>query len=233
MRDQRAKIEPKGSFQLGSVDKAAVMRDQRAAAKADRLQRQIQQKQEVDFATFASTSSQDISCESSSEETGEVICLSYILFHFYVTFSYFLSPIPFSFSPIFALVIYLSFQQTGDEDEQFKLRRHPCGAYSFLKTPRYAMELIRGDVSSNLGASLANAFLLDLQAMDLLKPGLDVKQIIVDKSKIDREKDRMKVKSDEKHNDGLEKLICIGVDGKVDKTRTLCCTEKLRIKKGK
>lgn len=48
------------------------------------------------------------------------------------------------------------------------------------------MELIRGDVSSSLGASLA--LLLDLQAMDLLKPDLDVKHIIVDKWKMDREK---------------------------------------------
>ena len=62
------------------------------------------------------------------------------------------------------------------------------GAYSFLKTPRFSMELIRGDISSNLGANLGNAFLLDLQAMNLLKPDLDLKQIFLDKSKIDREK---------------------------------------------
>ena len=46
------------------------------------------------------------------------------------------------------------------------------------------MELIRGDVSSRLGASLANAFLFDLQAMDVLKPGLDVGQIMLDKCKL-------------------------------------------------
>ena len=63
------------------------------------------------------------------------------------------------------------------------------------------MELIRGNVSSNLGASLANALLLDLQAMDLLRPGVDVKGVALDKSKIDREKSRMKVKSDEKHKE--------------------------------
>jgi hypothetical protein len=57
--------------------------------------------------------------------------------------------------------------------------------------------------------------------MNLLKPGLDVKQIIVDKSKMDREKARMKVKSDEKHTHGLEKLFCIGIDEKVDKNTLL------------
>ena len=75
--------------------------------------------------------------------------------------------------------------------------REPSGTYNLLETPRYAMELIRGNVSSNLGASLANALLLDLQAMDLLRHGVDVKDVALDKSEIDREKGRMKVKSDE------------------------------------
>ena len=59
------------------------------------------------------------------------------------------------------------------------------------------MELIRGDVSSNLGASLANALMLDLKSMNLLQPNVDVKQIMVDKSKLDREKNRVRVKSTE------------------------------------
>lgn len=79
------------------------------------------------------------------------------------------------------------------------------------------MELIRGDVSSNLGASLGNALLLDLKAMNLLSPSVDVQQILIDKSKLDREKDRMRVKSNEILKEGVQKLICIGVDGKVDK----------------
>ena len=100
------------------------------------------------------------------------------------------------------------------------------------------MELIRGDDSSSLGASLANAPLLDLQAMDLLKPGFDVEQIIVDKLKMDREKERMKVQSNEKHKERLEKLICIGVDGKIDK-ETLVYQEvkdengEMKLKKGR
>lgn len=79
------------------------------------------------------------------------------------------------------------------------------------------MELIRGDVSSNLGASLANALMLDLKSMNLLQPNVDVKQIMVDKSKLDREKNRVRVKSTEMVGEGVENLLCIGVDGKVDK----------------
>ena len=100
------------------------------------------------------------------------------------------------------------------------------------------MELIRGNVSSNLGASLANALLLDLQAMDMLRPGVDVKGVALDKSKIDREKSRMKVKSDEKHKEDQEKLVCIGVNGKIDKD-TLMYREVMdengetKLKKGK
>ena len=52
--------------------------------------------------------------------------------------------------------------------------------------------------------------------MDLLRRGVDVKDMVHDKSKIDREKSKMKLKSGEKHKD-QEKLVCIGVDGKVDK----------------
>ena len=49
LRDQRAKKEPKGSFQLGPVDKAAVRRDKRTSAEAERLQKQNPKQQEVHF----------------------------------------------------------------------------------------------------------------------------------------------------------------------------------------
>ena len=55
LRDQRAKKGSKGSFQLGPVDEAAVKRDKRTPAEAERLQK-TQKQQEVDVATFASTS---------------------------------------------------------------------------------------------------------------------------------------------------------------------------------
>ena len=53
--------------------------------------------------------------------------------------------------------------------------------------------------------------------MDLLRHGVDVKDVVLDKSKIDREKSRMKLESDEKHKEDQEKLVCIGVNGKIDK----------------
>jgi hypothetical protein len=108
----------------------------------------------------------------------------------------------------------------------------------FLKTPRYAMELIRGEVSSRIGASIANAFLLDLQAMDVLKSGLDVGQIILDKGKIDREKNRMKDKSDRKQGENVGPLLCIGVDSKIDRHTLMYIgvtseDGEIKLKKGK
>ena len=42
----------------------------------------------------------------------------------------------------------------------------------------------------------------------------------MDKSKIDREKARVKNKSDKLHEDRAENLICIGIDGKISKLVT-------------
>ena len=72
LRDQRAKIGPKGSFQLGYVDQSDVKRCQRTAAEGERLRRQIQKQQEVVF-TFAFTINQDTSLESQTEDLGQVI----------------------------------------------------------------------------------------------------------------------------------------------------------------
>ena len=78
-----------------------------------------------------------------------------------------------------------------------------------LKVPRYSMELIRGDVSSNLEACLADSFALDLQDMGFLNPSIPLEDIL-DKFKIDRENVRVKVTSCQKHVH--DNLICIGVD---------------------
>lgn len=69
LRDQRTKIGPKGSFQLGLVNTAAAKRDQMSLGEADKLQRHIQKKQWEALATFTSTSSKDISLESSSSQS--------------------------------------------------------------------------------------------------------------------------------------------------------------------
>lgn len=59
-----------------------------------------------------------------------------------------------------------------------------------IKIPH--IELNTGDVSSNLGASLANALLLDLRAMGLLILNINIKDIYIDKWKIDRAKAKVK-----------------------------------------
>ena len=50
------------------------------------------------------------------------------------------------------------------------------------------LQLVRGDISSNLGASLANALFFDLKAMGLLIPSININDIIIDKCKVDRAK---------------------------------------------
>lgn len=79
------------------------------------------------------------------------------------------------------------------------------------------MEIIRADVPSRFGASLANTFLLDLRIVDLLETGLDVVQIIMDECKLDREKKRMKEKSEKKQFESTSPLAFIGVGSKIDK----------------
>ena len=74
----------------------------------------------------------------------------------------------------------------SDETEDYKQLDGPLQVpYNLTKIPRYALELVRGDISSNLGASLANALLFDLRAMGLLIPNIDIKNIYMDKYKID------------------------------------------------
>ena len=77
-------------------------------------------------------------------------------------------------------------------DDSFDLGWKFKGPYSLLKVPRPSMELIRDDVSSNLRACLSNAFLSNLKDMGFLNPSIPVKDIILDKSKIDWEKAKVK-----------------------------------------
>ena len=102
-------------------------------------------------------------------------------------------------------------------DDSFEPGRMLKGHYSLLKVLRYSMELIRGDVSSNLEDCVANPFLLDLQDMGFLNPSIPLNDIILDKCKIDRKKARVKVASYQKHVQDYDNLICIGVDCRVDK----------------
>ena len=58
--------------------------------------------------------------------------------------------------------------------------------YNLTKIPGCALEFVRGDISSNLGASLANTLLLELRAMGLLLPNIGIKNIYMDKCKIEQ-----------------------------------------------
>ena len=100
-------------------------------------------------------------------------------------------------------------------------KSHPKGPYSLIKFPRYALELVRGDISSNLGASLANALLLNLKVMGLFIPNININDIIIDKCKVDRAKTKVKTTAQQKHDQSMENLICIAVDGRMDKDTLL------------
>ena len=48
---------------------------------------------------------------------------------------------------------------------QKKCNSEPTEAYSLMNFPRFAMELVRNDVSSSMGAALANALLINLTSL--------------------------------------------------------------------
>ena len=73
----------------------------------------------------------------------------------------------------------------SDETEDYKQLDSPLQVpYNLTKIPRYALE--SGVISSNLGASLAHALLLDLRAMGLFIPNINIKNIYMDKCKIEQ-----------------------------------------------
>ena len=73
----------------------------------------------------------------------------------------------------------------SDETEDYKQLDSPLQVpYNLTKIPRYAR--VRGDIFSNLGASLAHALLLNLRAIGLFIPNIDIKNIYMDKCKIEQ-----------------------------------------------
>ena len=75
----------------------------------------------------------------------------------------------------------------SDETEDYKQLDSPFQVpYNLTKIQRYALELVRGDIFSNLGASLAHTLLLDLRAIGLFIPNIDIKNIYMDKCKIEQ-----------------------------------------------
>jgi len=186
LKDQRSKMGPKGLFQLGTMDKQAAKRQQRAVMEAKR-RADYTENHDLQKNIVSTVSSEYISHSDSSQSS--------------------------------------SADDDTVTDSLFTTANFPTSSksYSYLKTPRFGMELIRGDVSSSLGASLGNALMLDLHSMGLFKLSVDLAQIFLDKSKIDREKARVKDKNDTLHQDHAENLICIGIDGKVPIFCICCC----------
>ena len=90
----------------------------------------------------------------------------------------------------------------------------PTSEYSTIKFPSFALELVRGDCSSSLGAALGNALLHDIR--HLLKPDVDLRHIIMDKAKLDRAKAKIKVIGDKLQAAEKSNCICLGVDSKID-----------------
>ena len=76
---------------------------------------------------------------------------------------------------------------SSDETEDYKQLDSPLQvSYNLTKFLGCALELVRGNISSNLGASLAHTLLLDLRAMGLLLPNIDIKNIYMDECKIEQ-----------------------------------------------
>ena len=63
--------------------------------------------------------------------------------------------------------------------------------------------------------------LFDLKSMGLLIPSININDIIIDKCKVDRAKIKVKTTAQQKHDQSMENLICIAVDGRMDKDTLL------------
>ena len=72
------------------------------------------------------------------------------------------------------------------------------------------MELIRGDLYSSLGAAFGNALLFDIKP--LFQPHVDINEILIGKSKIDRAKSKVKVISEVRQLEGKTQAICVDVE---------------------
>jgi len=73
-----------------------------------------------------------------------------------------------------------------NEEDQYH-PTHACDHMSYVKFHKFAMELIRYNVSSRQGAALANALLLDLEDYICSNQSIPALSLIfLDKSKVDR-----------------------------------------------
>ena len=88
----------------------------------------------------------------------------------------------------------------------------PTSEHNTVKLPCFALELVRGDWSSSLGATLSNALLHDIS--HLLKPEVDLCHIVMDKAKLDLAKAKIKVIGDKLQAAEKSNCICLGVGSK-------------------
>ena len=63
------------------------------------------------------------------------------------------------------------------------------------------------------------------EAMGLLIPNININDIIIDECNVDRAKTKVKTTAQQKHDQSMENLICIAVDG--EWIRTHCCIRKM------
>ena len=76
------------------------------------------------------------------------------------------------------------------------------------------MECVRGEISSRSAAAIGNAILHDIK--DLLKPGVSLSTIMLDKCKMDRAKSKVRYISEEVKSADKSGFVCIGIDGRTD-----------------
>ena len=108
--------------------------------------------------------------------------------------------------------------QCSDSDEEYTVKTASSAIRNVTDFPRMGLELVRGEVSSRLGAALGNALILDLHNAGLLKPDLDLNEILLCKSKLDRQKNNVEdmSASRQKQEPANFHLQCVGFDGRSD-----------------
>jgi len=80
------------------------------------------------------------------------------------------------------ILIQISLQDASDAN--WEPEKKPSGTYNLRKLKSTAAELVRGGISSKTGAAIVNSVLWDHR--DLFRDDVDISQIYVDKSKMDR-----------------------------------------------
>jgi len=100
-----------------------------------------------------------------------------------------------------------------DNSSEFEPDDQPKSTYSLMQFPKFAFELVRNEISSSVGAAIGNALLRDCSM--LFKDSQIIDQITLDRSKIERQKNKVKIIAKDESKK-TKQLACVGVDGKTD-----------------